>query len=84
MLRLAKNIEDQVIIIAHSMREKRALEFKKQLLEVAKPREVIITHVGESCGPNIGPGLCAYFFMGDPILDNRAEESKVFTELKGK
>ena len=84
MLRLAKDIENQVVIIAHSMREKRALEFKKQLLEAANPREVIITHVGESCGPNIGPGLCAYFFMGDPILDNRAEETKVFTELKGK
>lgn len=84
MLKLAKNIEDQIIVICHSMREKRALEFKRQLLEVAKPKDVIITHVGESCGPNMGPGLCAYFFMGSPITESREEEIKVFSELKGK
>ena len=84
LLKMAKNIEDQVIVIDHSMREKRAELFKEQLLKVAKPREVIITHVGQSCGPNMGPGLCAYFFMGDPIQENREEELKVFSELKGK
>ena len=84
LLKMAKNIEDQVIVIDHSMREKRAELFKEQLLKVVKPREVIITHVGQSCGPNMGPGLCAYFFMGDPIQENREEELKVFSELKGK
>ena len=84
MLGLAKDIENQIIVIAHSVREKRALEFKSQLLKVAKPKEILITHVGESCGPNIGPGLCAYFFMGDPILDNREAEVKLFEDLKGK
>ena len=84
LLKMAKNIEDQVIVIDHSMREKRAELFKEQLLKVAKPREVIITHVGQSCGPNMGPGLCAYFFMGDPIQENREEELRVFSELKGK
>ena len=84
VLKLAKNIEDQVIVIAHSMREKRAEIFKDQLLKVAKPKDVIITHVGESCGPNMGPGLCAYFFMGEPITEGREEELKTFTQLKGK
>lgn len=84
VLKMAKNIEDQIIVITHSMREKRAEEFKRQLLAVAKPREVIITHVGESCGPNIGPGLCTYFFMGKPITESREEEFKLYTELKGK
>ena len=84
LLKTAKNIEDQIIVIDHSMREKRALLFKEQLLKVAKPRDVIITHVGESCGPNMGPGLCAYFYMGNPITESREEELKIFTELKGK
>lgn len=84
LLKMAKHLDDQIIFVAHSRREKRAKLFKEQLLKVAKPRDVIITHVGESCGPNIGPGLCAYFFMGDPITDDRAEELKVFSELKGK
>lgn len=84
MLKLATNIEDQIVMICHSVREKRAEEFKRQLLEVAKPKEVILTHVGESCGPNIGPGLCAYFFMGSPIEDAREKEMATFSELKGK
>jgi len=84
MLKLADKIEDQIIVIAHSVRAKRAEEFKKQLLAVAKPRDVIITHVGESCGPNMGPGLCAYFFMGSPITDTREKELALFSELKGK
>ncbi len=84
VLKMAKNIEDQIIVVAHSMREKRAELFKEQLLKAAKPREVIITHVGETCGPNMGPGLCAYFFMGEPISDSRENELKVFSELKGK
>ena len=84
MLKLAKNIEDQVIVITHSVREKRAEQFKEQLLKVAKPKEVIMTHVGQSCGPNIGPGLCVYFFMGDPITEGREQELETFAELKGK
>ena len=84
MLKLADKIEDQIVMICHSVREKRAEEFKNQLLKVAKPKEVIITHVGESCGPNIGPGLCAYFFMGAPIEPDRSKELATFSELKGK
>lgn len=84
LLKMAKDLDNQIVFIAHSMREKRAKLFKEQLLKVAKPREVIIAHVGESCGPNIGPGLCAYFFMGDPIGEGREQELKVFSELKGK
>lgn len=82
LMEIAENIDDQIVIIAHSMRPQRAEIFKKQLLEVAHPREVIITHVGESCGPNIGPGLCAYFFLGDAIQDGREKEMKVYESLK--
>lgn len=84
LLKLAKDIENQIIIIGHSSREKRAQLFKEQLLKVAKPKAVEIVHVGQSCGPNIGPGLCAYFFMGSPITDGREEETKTFLELKAK
>ena len=82
LLEMATNLEDQIVIITHSMRPERAELFKKQLLEVAHPREVIITHVGQSCGPNIGPGLCTYFFMGEAIQDGREKEMKVYESLK--
>ena len=83
VLELADNIEDQIIIIDHSCRKERAELFKKQLLEVAHPKEVIVTHVGETCGPNIGPGLCAYFFLGEAISETREKEMKLYESLKG-
>ena len=82
MLRTAIDLENQIVIIAHSMREKRAEEFKKQLLEKTHVKDVLITHVGESCGPNIGPGLCAYFYMGEPITETRDKEINIFNTLK--
>lgn len=81
-LRTVKNVEDQVVFVTHSCREERAKQFKEQLLKVCKPKEVVITHVGQSCGPNVGPGLCAYFYMGDPITDSRSKELEIFGELK--
>lgn len=83
LLKTAKNIEDQVIIIAHSVRKERAEEFKKQLLEVAKPKAVELVSVGQSCGANIGPGLTAYFYVGDPLSEDHSKENAMFNELKG-
>jgi len=84
MLRLADKIEDQVVLVTHSCRKERAEKFVEQLLKVAKPKEVIITHVGQTCGPNIGPGLCTYFFLGSKIENDRAKEVALFEELKNK
>ena len=83
LLKVAKDLENQTIIIAHSCRKERAELFKKQLLDVAKPKEVVITSVGQSCGANIGPGLCVYFFFGEPLSEDGVKEAKLFTELKG-
>lgn len=84
LLENAKDLKDQVIIVNHSQRGERAKLFKEQLLKVAKPKEVIITHVGMSCGPNVGLGLCAYFFMGDKITPNREKENASFAKLTNK
>ena len=83
LLKTARDVDGQVIIIAHSCRKQRAEAFKEQLLKVASPKEVIITHVGQSCGANIGPGLTAYFFMGEELSKDGAKELAIFNELKG-
>lgn len=74
--------ENQVIFIGHSDREARANKFKKLLEDNLKVKEVVVLSIGQSSGPNIGPGLCAYFYMGKPISKNREEENKLFLSLK--
>ena len=82
LLKTVKNIENQTIIIAESQRRQRAEIFKEQLLKVANPKEVIIVEIGMSCGPNIGPGMCTYFYFGDEISNNHEKENELFLKIK--
>lgn len=84
LLKTITDIEDQIIFVTHSQREERAKLLKEQLEKVAHPKEVIITEVGQSCGPNIGPGICTYFYFGNRISENHLEENKLYNELKEK
>ncbi len=79
---LIVNPEEQIVIIAHSDREARANLFKEQLLKEVKVKEVLLIEVGESCGPNIGPGLCTYFFLGESISKGREKEKEAFLKIK--
>lgn len=83
MLKTATNLDDQIVVISHSMRKERAEQFKEQLLKVCHPRDVIIACLGQSCGANCGPGLTSYNYFGDVITDSREKEVAVFNELKG-
>lgn len=84
LLKTVKDIENQVIVISHSDRLERANKMKEMLLKVAKPKEVHIMSVGQSCGPNIGPGLCAYFYLGEKHSIDRSKEVEIFNELTKK
>lgn len=82
MLKTATDLKNQIVIISHSDRLERAELFKKQLLEVCQPKEVIILSLGQTCGVNVGPGLCAYFYLGDKITETREIEVKTFNDIK--
>lgn len=82
LLKTASNLDDQVVVICHSARKERAEAFKEQLLKVAHPKDVLIISVGQICAPNIGPGLCAYFYFGHKLTENRELEKKVFEEIQ--
>ncbi len=82
LLKTIENPEEQVIFVCHSAREERALRFKEQLEKALKAKDIIVLSVGQSCGPNIGPGLCAYFYMGKPLTESREEETNLFLSLK--
>ncbi len=83
--KLAINPKDQVLFLAHSLREKEAEYFKKIIEERVGPKEVIVSSVDMVCGANIGPGLVAVFFYGQKITDDLSTEKAVLAEcLQGK
>ncbi|MCQ3035306.1 MAG: DegV family protein [Bacilli bacterium] len=82
--KIGEDLSNQIIFITHSARKERAEQYKKAVIERFNPKEVIVTEVGESCGANIGPGLCCFFFYGKKMEADRALETAVFTEYKGK
>lgn len=76
-----ENPEDQIIFIAHSNREDKAMKLKEMILKEIKCKEVIVTWVGEVCGANIGPGLCAAYYVGKEISEGDVEEEKLMKSI---
>ena len=81
MKRTIVNPEDQIVIIAHSDREEKAKLYKEMIQKELKVKEIILTEVGMSCAPNIGPGLCASYYVGTPISKDLVEEQAIFDSL---
>ena len=76
-----ENPEDQIILIAETNRETKAVELKRLIEEEIKPKEVILTHVFPSSAINVGPGLNAAYFLGKYTSDDLVEETKLVTKL---
>jgi len=84
------NPEDQVLFLAHSNREEQVKVFAQMLQERFGFKEIYIGHLGMACGASIGPGLCAAFYVGEPMSEDMSVEkgymneiSKVLKEKKG-
>ena len=84
MKRTIVNPEEQIIIISHSDREEKAKLYKEMIEQELKVKEIILIEVGMACAPNIGPGLCAAYYVGKPISDNLVEEQAIFDEITKK
>lgn len=80
--------ENQIIFIAHSLREEHAKRLGALVEEAFHPKEIIYNSVGMMCGANIGPGLCNVFYQGNVISEGTLKEKalldKIITELKEK
>lgn len=81
MRNTVENPEDQIVFIAHSNREQTAQVLAKQVQEAFHPKEIIINHVGMSCGASIGPGLCAVFYEGREISENMEYEQALMDQI---
>lgn len=84
MSKTIENPEDQIIFVAHSNREQAAQVLADRIRETFHPKEIIINHVGMSCGASIGPGLCATFYQGKEISEGMEAEQALMKEIMTK
>lgn len=73
--------ENQIILVAETLRHDNAEALKQLIIDEIKPREVISSSVFPSCGINVGPGLCAAYYYGKPISKDLAEETKLMQDI---
>ncbi|MBQ9414240.1 MAG: DegV family protein [Clostridia bacterium] len=78
-----EDAEDQVIVIAQTNRLPQAEEYKRLIEEKFHPKEVLIRDVYPSCGINIGPGLMAAYYIGEPISEGLEKERAIMEKYLG-
>ena len=72
------------MFIAHSDRQAAAELLRDMVEKEIGPKEIITIPVGMSCGCNIGPGLCAAFFLGESISEDLKTEKAAIEEIFAK
>lgn len=78
--RLIVNPEEQVLFVSHSNRAENAEYLVQRLREEIKPKDIVVNHISMSCGASTGPGLCAVYFIGNPVSDDHNTEQKALSE----
>ena len=73
--------EEQIFFLAHSNRPRQAEELRRLVQERFSPKEILQTQVHIPCGINVGPGLNAVYYMGNPLTENLAEERALLTSF---
>lgn len=80
----AVNVEDQIVLIAHSDRELYANTLKAKLEEQLSPKEIWITDVHCACGANVGPGMVGVYYLGQRVSKDMSAEKEIINKLQGK
>jgi DegV family protein with EDD domain len=81
MHKTIENPSEQIIFVTHSNRPAAAEILKEMIIKEFNPKEVIISHVGMSCGVSVGPGLCAAFYWGKELSDGMIKEKEIMQEI---
>ncbi len=79
--RMATDIENQYILISHSNRAAYAEKLKELAESKLGAKKVFVTDVFTGCGTNIGPGMIAMYFMGNPISQDLTDEKNTMNEI---
>ena len=73
---MGRDIENQYILISHSVREEHAQTLKRLIEERFSTKGVFVVDVFSASGTNIGPGMIGVYFMGDPVSENCEKEKE--------
>jgi fatty acid-binding protein DegV len=73
--------EKSTLFVCHSNRPKEAEHYADLLAKALNPKALFIQNVGQISGANIGPGLVAAFYFGEPISDDLAHEKEILASL---
>ncbi len=79
--KLAVNIKDQIVIVAHSDRREYATTLAEKLQARLKPKKVFITDVFCACGTNVGPGMVGVYFIGDTVSEDLQKEKDTIENI---
>ena len=79
----ATDIQNQVLVIAHSDRELYANTLKDRL-SALNPKKIYVTDVFSACGGNIGPGMIGVYYLGEPISNDLSVEKEIMNKIIGK
>ena len=81
---MEKTIEkpgEQVVVIAHTNRRKQAEYYKQLIQEKFNPKEIYLNDVYPACGINVGPGLMAAYYVGNPISKDLEKEKQLMASI---
>jgi DegV family protein with EDD domain len=76
--------EDQYIIISHTDRAEHAEKLKELIANEVNVKKIYVSDVYPGCGPNIGPGMCAAYYLGNEIKEDLAAEKEAMASILGK
>lgn len=79
--KVATDVEEQYIVIAHTNREAFALKLRELLAQRISPKHIFVTDVFSGAGTNIGPGMVGVYFLGDPISEELSAEKDAIQSL---
>jgi len=80
----AVDIENNYVIISQSDRREYGETLKAMIEKELKPKKVFMTDVFSGCGANIGPGMIAAYYFGNPVSDDMSAEKEVIARITGK
>lgn len=80
----AVDVENQVVVIAHSNRELYANTLKSKVEEILPPKKVWVTDVFCACGANVGPGMVGIYYLGEKVSDDLTAEKEIINKLQEK
>ncbi|MBR6772970.1 MAG: DegV family protein [Clostridia bacterium] len=76
----ATDIENQIVIVAHSDRLVYAEKLAEMIRTELSPKKVLITDVFSGSGTNVGPGMVAAYYFGNKVSEGlEAEKAAMAT-----